>query len=386
MIFFFFLEMASEIKQDPDNVEDYVDSAEDDDPEFKICIKGLDSSNTEIVARKSDLIETIKQRYFQITGKPVDAQRLIFRGGELKNYEPLHYYGITGNAILHVAFKRLPQSQNNNNQQQQQQQIANNNNNNNQGLFGNIFNRNIPQNINNNNNNNNNQMDEERLNLLANPNNDRNRIPVGNINNNQQIQNNRMDVDNGLFSVITCITAYGIVCCIVPLISIPDIVTLIMVNDWDFNYNERNTERDCIWSVSEKVNISWFLNIGSIIAILIYLAFALWLFWYLKVSNLIQQNGIQPQRLQFEGCYAVLASTKTMNYIWWILNFGLLCIASYGIGIYENDLNRNCRVEEIGILLIVWSIIHLLFSFCICCPLCCSCLFGMNSNNVFANQ
>ena len=86
--------MASE-KQDADN----------DNPEFKINIKSLDSVNTEIVAKKSDLIKTIKERYFEITGKPVDTQRLIFRGSELKNDQQLDYYGITKPAIIHIAFK-----------------------------------------------------------------------------------------------------------------------------------------------------------------------------------------------------------------------------------------------------------------------------------------
>eukprot|EP01083_Nonionella_stella_P102714 292403_1 len=284
------------------NRQNIPNNMDPNDPEFTIKIIGTDRTNINIRVKASDTIQTVKQKYETTTGKSAASQRLIFRGNELKpDHNKLSSYKITGNAVLHVAFK-----------------IERDNPNHPNGL------------------------NDEQLALIA----GRHpiRIPAQPLE--RLLQSTGITVNRSVFSVITCCAAYGMICCFVPLISLPDIITLIIVNDYDFNYTKDNLTRKCIWASGADINISMLLSIGSTCSILIYLLFAIWLFWYLRLQNTIQAHGIPPSEVHLTGCRGIAANSKIMCGIFWMLNLGMFCLGAAGIRLYEKVLSSSCQSAE----------------------------------------
>eukprot|EP01084_Bolivina_argentea_P050383 92638_1 len=217
----------------------------DDEKEFILHINVLDQSSVDITAYISDTIQIIKQKYTDLTETPIELQRYVYRGLEMNNNEPLSKYKINKETTIHAAIRKTQQQL----EQERQQEFSYLNNDEeaklNQNM--NINDNNIAAN-NNNNNNNNNQLDPAL-------------------------------VDRPFFDFLTCCTGYCTLCCLLPLISAPDIIALNVVNNWEINYNEENNEwNECIWSNDYSINISLFLNIGSLWSIISYSLFALWFF------------------------------------------------------------------------------------------------------------
>ena len=94
-------------------------------------------------------------------------------------------------------------------------------------------------------------------------------------------------VDAIVFPPSTCCTAYDNACCAAAL---PDIETLITKNDWDFDNTKDKLPKHYMWCITAYIDIELFLNITSILAKFMYLGFALWLFWYFIVSDLVNQG------------------------------------------------------------------------------------------------
>ena len=303
------------------SVDDNKDDEQENDSSFSILIKALDFSNREIrAANHLETIQSIKQKYCNLTGKAVETQILLFRGVRLKNNARLLDYKISANAILHVVFKRASQNSDN------------------------------PLNASN----------TEQMHLLSHHN----------------VHHRDFRVHREYVSFMTCFAAYAGICCLLPLISLPDIVTLIIVNDYSFNYSKDNVTRECVWTMDDDINISYFLNIGSAVAVLIYLSFALWMFWRMKMQNFMDAHNVQQEELRLNCCNRMMLNKRHMTNFWAILNFGMLIIAAFGIQLYEKDLIKTCKTAEMGLLLIVWSCVHFVLSFCICWPLCASCYFS----------
>eukprot|EP01084_Bolivina_argentea_P178348 308299_1 len=61
--------------------------------------------------------------------------------------------------------------------------------------------------------------------------------------------------------------------------------------------------------------------------------------------------------------------------------------AGLGLYIYENQMGEECKTDEIGVMILIWSVIQYVFiGPVICCPLCCLCCVGTMHGVTRVNQ
>ena len=74
---------------------------------MQIFIKTLTGRTVTLIVEEDETIKTVKQKFKEKDGVPVNEQRLIYGGHELKDTETLKHYGIYREATLHLVL-RLP--------------------------------------------------------------------------------------------------------------------------------------------------------------------------------------------------------------------------------------------------------------------------------------
>eukprot|EP01083_Nonionella_stella_P037297 101671_1 len=324
-------------------------STEDEKAEFMICIKALDDIPLEIRANVSDTIETIKQRYRNVTGMAVEHQIYVYRGLEMNNKDTLSKYKINKYTTIHAAITRREESA-----REREDEFAY-------------------------------LQDDEDVKF-----NQQLALDNTNLQNDDDLNIDPALIDRPYYDFLTCCTGYCTLCCLLPLICAPDIIALNVVNSWETQYDasQQNEEWNaCIWNDEYVMHLPLFLTIGSLWSIISYSLFALWFFWYLKTSSYIVMHRVRAQQLEWEGLAGIMASTRFMNNVWCFLSLGLLVFSCIGIHIHDQQMVavNDCKYSSIGVLVLSWSAIHLVLSFVICGTLCLvSCCF-MSSDNIFTN-
>ena len=74
---------------------------------MQIFIKTLTGRTVSLIVDEDESIRTVKQKFKDKDGVPVNEQRLIYGGHELKDNQTLKDYGIYRDATLHLVL-RLP--------------------------------------------------------------------------------------------------------------------------------------------------------------------------------------------------------------------------------------------------------------------------------------
>lgn len=74
---------------------------------MQIFIKTLTGRTVSLMVEEDEVIKTVKEKLKDKDGVPVDEQRLIYGGHELKNDQTLKVYGIYRDATIHLVL-RLP--------------------------------------------------------------------------------------------------------------------------------------------------------------------------------------------------------------------------------------------------------------------------------------
>ena len=74
---------------------------------MQIFVKTLTGRTVSLIVEEEESIKVVKEKLKEKEGVPVDEQRLIYGGQELKNDRTLKDYGIDREATLHFVL-RLP--------------------------------------------------------------------------------------------------------------------------------------------------------------------------------------------------------------------------------------------------------------------------------------
>lgn len=74
---------------------------------MQIFIKTLTGRTVSLIVEEDESIKTVKQKFKDKDGIPVNEQRLLYGGHELKDNQTLKDYGIYRDATLHLVL-RLP--------------------------------------------------------------------------------------------------------------------------------------------------------------------------------------------------------------------------------------------------------------------------------------
>lgn len=74
---------------------------------MQIFIKTLTGRTVSLIVEEDESIKTVKQKFKDKDGVPVNEQRLLYGGHELKDNQTLKDYGIYRDATLHLVL-RLP--------------------------------------------------------------------------------------------------------------------------------------------------------------------------------------------------------------------------------------------------------------------------------------
>ena len=74
---------------------------------MQIFIKTLTGRTVSLIVEEDESIRTVKQKFKDKDGVPVNEQRLLYGGHELKDNQTLKDYGIYRDATLHLVL-RLP--------------------------------------------------------------------------------------------------------------------------------------------------------------------------------------------------------------------------------------------------------------------------------------
>ncbi|KAJ3708258.1 hypothetical protein LUZ61_011963 [Rhynchospora tenuis] len=84
---------------------------ESDEQTFEINVKTLENEVHKVEVTKDMLVAALKEKIVNITGVPVEQQRLIFRGRVLNDEQPLSEYHVKGGHTLHMVARRLTDGQ-----------------------------------------------------------------------------------------------------------------------------------------------------------------------------------------------------------------------------------------------------------------------------------
>ena len=72
---------------------------------MQIFVKCLTGKTITMEVEKTDTIKSIKAKIQDNEGFPLDQQRLIYRGNELKDMHKLERYNIQKEAIIHLVLR-----------------------------------------------------------------------------------------------------------------------------------------------------------------------------------------------------------------------------------------------------------------------------------------
>ncbi|KAJ4798777.1 Ubiquitin family protein [Rhynchospora pubera] len=84
---------------------------ESDEQTFEINVKTLENEVHKVEVTKDMLVAALKEKIVDITGVPVEQQRLIFRGRVLNDDQPLSEYHVKDGHTLHMVARRLTDGQ-----------------------------------------------------------------------------------------------------------------------------------------------------------------------------------------------------------------------------------------------------------------------------------
>lgn len=121
---------------------------------------------------------------------------------------------------------------------------------------------------------------------------------------------------------------------------------------------------ECIWNESYAINISLFLNIGSLWSIISYSLFGLWFFWYLKVLHavhlsccLFSVNIRFPSDIEFFGNESSESGSSRMERIdcniriYKVYEFGLVFLQFWNVDIESNGrIHSRINVNRVYVL------------------------------------